>query len=292
MYHDSMRPPLRLTSNDNPRVKSVVALRQQKERRASNLFVAEGAREVGRALSCGLVLREFFFHPETLGASHEELEKSVPELARVKWTFDGGRAAIFEVNTGVLAKMSYCERPEGLLAVFEQPRWSEESFVSASPALWLIAVGTTKPGNLGAMARSVSAAGGQGILTSDAAVDAFNPNALRASTGAVLSLPILPMPGEGVRALCKKMGVTIAVTSPRAKVDYCELDLTRPTAFAIGAEDTGLDSSWLSGKSRASDGIVEVSIPMARGVVDSLNASTAASVLLFEAVRQRRKSTK
>jgi TrmH family RNA methyltransferase len=287
-----MRPPLRLTSNDNPRAKAVVALRQQKERRTSNLFVAEGVREVGRALASGLMLRELYFHEQTLGVTYDGLAGLIPQLDKVEWAFENGKgASLFEVNTGVLAKMSYCERPEGIIGVFQQPKWTVESLIKdpGVPALWLIAVGTTKPGNLGAMARSLAAAGGQGILTSDAAVDPFNPNALRASTGAVLSLPILSMPGEEVRSLCKNQGVTIAVTSPRAKMDYSKLDLTKPIAFAIGAEDTGLDLSWLSaGKGKKADGIVEVGIPMARGVVDSLNASTAAAVLLFEAVRQRR----
>ena len=285
-----MRPPLRLTSNDNPRAKAVVSLRQQKERRTTNLFVAEGVREVSRALAAGLALRELYFHEQTLGTTYDGLIGLVPELEKVTWAFEGGKGAtLFEVNTSVLAKMSYCERPEGLVGVFQQPRWTAESLLGKAPALWLIAVGTTKPGNLGAMARSLSAAGGQGILTSDAAVDPFNPNAMRASTGAVLSLPILSMAGEEVRSLCKNQGVTIAVTSPRAKMDYCDLDLTKPVAFAIGAEDTGLDSSWLAGKKGKADGIVEISIPMARGMVDSLNASTAAAVLLFEAVRQRRR---
>jgi len=289
----SMRQPIRLTSNDNPRAKAVVALRQQRERRTTGLFVAEGVREVSRSLACGLVMRELYFHSETLGVQYDGLTGVIPALEKVAWAFEGGKGAtLFEVGAGVLAKMSYCERPEGIVAVFEQPRWTPESLLgkgaSAKAPLWLIAVGTTKPGNLGAMARSLAAAGGQGIITSDAAVDPFNPNALRASTGAVLSLPIVSMPGEDVREFCSEHGVTIAVTSPRAKTDYSSLDLTRGIAFAIGAEDTGLDASWLTG-SKKKEGLVEVSIPMARGVVDSLNASNAAAVLLFEAVRQRRK---
>src|SRR5580700_10313818 len=178
-----MAEPLELSSSDNPRVKAVVRLREHKERRSTGQFVAEGVREVGRALEAGLVPTSVFYSPTLLGLPETgELGPILPGLART-------RAAVYRVTPALLGKMAYCENPEGLLAVFTQPRWTFERLSPRGGTqaidLWLVAVGTQKPGNLGAMARSASAAGATGLLVADGVVDAFNPNAIRASTGAV-----------------------------------------------------------------------------------------------------------
>jgi TrmH family RNA methyltransferase len=143
--------------------------------------------------------------------------------------------------------------------------------------LYLAAVGIEKPGNLGAMARTAAAAGADALLVADAASDPWNPNAIRASTGAVFTLPIVEATLDEVRAL---PGDLVA-TEPTAPTPYTEADLTGPLTIAIGAEDAGLPTSWLDAADR------RVSIPLASTSTDSLNAATAAAILLFETRRQR-----
>ncbi len=239
-----------ITSLDNPRVKEVARLRKGRERRRSGLFIAEGLREVERARAAGLTLVSTYFAPELIAWGSGE-----------------------EVSERVLRAMSYRSEPEGVIAIVEAPQRE----LPPTATLLIVAVGIEKPGNLGAMARSADAAGADALLVADARADPWNPNAIRASTGAVFSLPIVEVTRDDVDDL-KQAKLAAVVESPRT---YVEVDLTRPVALLIGAEDVGLDAAWVAIADET------VAIPMRGGSADSLNASAASAVLLFEAVRQR-----
>jgi TrmH family RNA methyltransferase len=239
-----------ITSVDNARVKEVVRLRSGRERRRRGLFLAEGPREVERARAAGLRIVETYFAPELL-----EWNEGEP------------------VSERVLAKMAYRAEPEGVVAVVEAP----ERGLPPEGSLYLVAVGIEKPGNLGAMARSAEAAGADALVVAAARADVWNPNTIRASTGAVFTLPVVEASLEDVAAL----PVAIVAADVSATTRYTAADLARPVAVVVGAEDAGLATPWLD----AAD--VRVSIPLAGGTTDSLNAATAAAIILFEAVRQR-----
>ena len=242
-----------ITSADNSRVKEVLRLRKVRERRRGGVFVAEGVREVERALAAGLVARSLYVAPELLPGWHRENAE--------------------EVSAAVLAKMAYRTEPEGILGVFEIPRRP----LPADATLLLVAVGIEKPGNLGAMARTADAAGADALLVADAQCDPWNPNAIRASTGAVFTLPIVEVTLDGVAQLPLQK-VAAVVDAPTS---YTEVDLKPPTALIVGAEDEGLDVRWRT----LAD--VQASVPMRSRTTDSLNAATSAALLLFETVRQR-----
>ncbi len=239
-----------ITSVDNPRVKEVVRLRTGRERRRSGLFLAEGPREVERARAAGLRVVATYFAPTLIAWPEGE-----------------------EVSERVLARMAYRAEPEGVLAVVEAPRRE----LPRDGTLYLVAVGIEKPGNLGAMARTADAAGADALLVAEARADPWNPNAIRASTGAVFSLPVVEASLDEVRAL----PVALAAATPAGETAYAEADLRQPVALAVGAEDAGLPARWLE----AAD--LRLAIPTAGRSVDSLNAAAAAAILLFEARRQR-----
>jgi TrmH family RNA methyltransferase len=239
-----------ITSLDNPRVKDVLRLRKGRERRRAGLFVAEGPREVERALAAGLHVVATYFAP-----------------ALIEWP--GGE----EVSERVLARMAYRTEPEGVLAVVEAPQRE----LPRDGTLYLAAVGIEKPGNLGALARTAAAAGADALLVADAQVDPWNPNAIRASTGAVFTLPIVATTLDEVRSLPAQL----VATAPAATLPYTEADLAQPATIAVGSEDAGLPPEWLDAAE------LTVSIPLAAGAPDSLNAAVAAAVVLFEARRQR-----
>ena len=272
-----MATPLRITSTDNPRVKAVVRLRDSRDRRATGLFIAEGFREVERALAARLRIVELYASPEVLGFDMAALTSRLP------WHKEAGDASMFDVTPNVLKKMAYRAEPEGLVAVFEQPRWDLSTLTAG---LLLVGVGVEKPGNLGAMARSCAAAGAAGLLIVDEQVDPFNPNAIRASTGAVFSLPVISVGKDEFVAHLKANGFRLlpAMLVDRAR-PHTEVDFTGNVAIVIGPEDTGLPAEWAA--LAADSGGCPVVIPMNTHQVDSLNASVAAGVLLFEAVRQR-----
>jgi RNA methyltransferase, TrmH family len=239
-----------ITSVDNARVKEVVRLRSARERRRAGLFLAEGAREVGRARAAGLRIVQTYFAPEL-----------------IEW--DEGEP----VSERVLAKMAYRGEPEGVIAVVEAPQRE----LPRDGDLYLVAAGVEKPGNLGAMARTAEAAGADALVVTDARADIWNPNAIRASTGAVFTLPVVEATLDEIASL----PLAIVTAEVGAPTRYTDADLARPVAIVVGAEDTGLEADWRA----AAD--TSVSIPVAPGSADSLNVATAAAILLFEAVRQR-----
>ena len=303
-----------ISSVHNDRVKRVVRLRRHSSRRETGWFVAEGVREVSRALEAGLRLIELYFcprlafppdipdtpdTPDTRRVSIQSLVDSIPAERHT---------VIIEVSPTVMEKLSYRQNPEGLVAVFEQPRYTLDrldEIHALSPGrcagsrllsggsnadLWLVAVGTQKPGNLGAMARSAAAAGCRGLLVADGVVDAFNPNAIRASTGAVFVLPIVEAAMQAVLNFLITRKVRLLAACPHAKTTIDRVELTGPVAFVMGQEDQGLsfdDARW---RQHGENEIEPISIPMVNSTVDSLNVSVAAAVLLYEAVRQRRTS--
>src|SRR5215470_6445549 len=164
-----------ITSLDNARVKEVVRLRGARERRRTGLFVAEGPREVARARAAGLHVVATYFAPGLLEWNEGE-----------------------EVSERVLAKMAYRAEPEGVIAVVQAPAPAE---LPRAGTLLLVAVGIAKPGNLGAMARTAEAAGADALVVAEAQADVWNPNAIRASTGAVFTLPVVEATLDDVRGL-------------------------------------------------------------------------------------------
>jgi RNA methyltransferase, TrmH family len=270
-----MPPAKPITSAANPRIKSAVKLRRSRDRRRSGLFLAEGPREVSRAIAAGLEVVEVYYCPDRMGA--REIQSVLSGLNEI--------ASVFTVTEPLLNMLAYRDEPEGVVAVVKQPVWALDDLQMVDDgALYLVAVGTQKPGNLGAFVRTAAAAGCRALLSCGTAVDAFNPNAIRASTCAVYTLPIIHLDDATAIGFLRGQGVRIAAATPDDARCLYETDLTGPLALVLGPEDKGLDARWLG------EADVRVSIPMIGDTVDSLNASNAAAVLLYEAVRQRGKS--
>jgi TrmH family RNA methyltransferase len=265
---------LSISSLDNPRLKQVLHLRKPRERRKSGLFIAEGWREVERGIAAGLKVDQLFFCPTLLGMDAKTLAERLPRLGE-------SDPVLVEIGSNLLKKIAYHAEPEGLVALMEQPTWDIDRLGAVANPLWLVANGINKPGNLGAMARTAAAANATGMIAADADVDPFNPNALRASTGAVFSLPIFMLSSDQAIQWLKAHGIKIVATTPAADVSYTQADLRGAIAIAIGREETGLTPRWLGAADKS------IRIPMSTSMVDSLNASTAAGVVLFEALRQR-----
>ena len=261
-----------ITSLQNPRVKALVKLRDQRGRRAAGLFVAEGRREVERAIAAGLRVQSVWVCEELLGALGLPISNETEVVA---------------VPAAVFRKIAYVREPEGVLAVCEPPAWSIDALTSAGTStLDFVAVGTEKPGNLGAMVRTADSAGCRCVLSAGTAVDAMNPNAIRASTAAVFTMPTVSLSeAEAIDYLVQqKIRVIAAVVD--GEVEHDQADYTGACAVVIGPEDRGLSEPWRVAAEQT--GGATVRIAMAGRSVDSLNASVAAGVLLFEAVRQRR----
>ena len=137
-----------------------------------------------------------------------------------------------------------------------------------------------KPGNLGAVLRSADAAGADAVLVCDPLTDLWNPNLIRASIGAVFTVPCIACSSQEAIGWLKAHGIRILTAQLQDSSLYYDCDMTVGTALVMGTEATGLTDRWR----QAAD--AHIRIPML-GALDSLNVSVSAAILLFEAVRQR-----
>lgn len=273
-----------LTSLQNPRIKSVVRLRDRRDRDREGRFIIEGFREISRAVESKLNLEEIFVCPDFYLGSNET---TLLELAQSSLG-----TKVQTVSKDVFQKMSYRDRPDGLLATAPRPDWNldrlsariEKVKESHKTPLLIVAQSIEKPGNLGTLLRTADAAAIDGLLVVDRCTDLFNPNVVRASVGTLFTVPVAECSSDEAILWLRNHKVKMVATSPDAESDYCDMDLTVPLAIIMGSEQYGLDERWLS---ETDD---QVSIPMA-GSADSLNVAMATAVVLFESLRQRRNST-
>ncbi len=260
-----------LTSLQNPLIKEVVKMRQRSHRDDAGLLIVEGYREVKRALDNRVPIQKLFFCPPLYqGKNEPALITRCAEL----------NVPLFECSEPVFRKIAYRDRPEGLLALCPQVRRTLADVpLTANPFL-VIGEHIEKPGNLGTMLRTADAAGADALIVCDRCTDINNPNVVRASIGTLFTVPVAEASTEETVAWLKQHGIRSLAASPHATQNYTDVDMTRPIAVVVGAEQFGLSDAWMQ---QADE---QVRIPML-GQADSLNVAAAATILLYEVVRQR-----
>ena len=289
-----------ITSPSNPKIKRLLALQQKSSaRREAGLFVVEGQRELQHCIDSGFEVDSIFYCPSFLASGSGELPlktsgcagplplpaEAGPSLLRSRgWLrFSEAVAASpkeFEVSGEVYAKIAMRESTEGVIAeVRAKERKLEELDLPECP-LVVVLESVEKPGNLGAVLRSADAAGVDAVLFCDPLTDLWNPNLIRASIGAVFTVPCVACSSAEAIAFLKARGIRILTAQLQDSSLYYDCDMTVGTALVMGTEATGLTDAWR----QAAD--AHIRIPML-GRLDSLNVSVSAAILLFEAVRQR-----
>ena len=300
-----MSPEL-LTSAQNPKVKRLLALQKDSSlRRESGVFVVEGRRELAHCLRSGYSVDSVFFCPELYGIQDAAPSRTAPgscyknpslrsdfqsrpappglpqlpeEIAGfAQWP---ANVKFFQISKDIYEKTAYRGSTEGIIAEVFTPHLSLESLRLPDNPLIAVLESVEKPGNLGAVLRSADAAGANALLVCDPLTDIFNPNVIRASIGAVFTVPTVACTSAEAIAWLKCNGIQILTAQLQDSSLYYDTDMRRGTALVMGTESTGLSDAWRS----AAD--AHIRIPML-GRLDSLNVSVSASILLFEAVRQR-----
>lgn len=259
-----------ITSATNPKVKRLVRLRSRRQREAERVFLIEGFRELARAAEAGTRIDDLFVC--------EELFLGTNEAGLVERIVTGG-ARLHRLAPVPFRKAAYRDRPEGLLAIAPQFETDLAGLTLPEAGLVLVVEAIEKPGNLGTMLRAADAAGAS-VVVADPGTDPFNPNVVRASLGSLFTVPLAVGTAGQVMRWLREQGIDTIVTSPSARRHHWEASYHGPVAVVVGSEQYGLSEAWLDGRYRA------VRIPMV-GTADSLNASTAAGIVLFEAIRQR-----
>lgn len=265
---------LKITSLQNPKVKQLIHLRDRSERDATGLFLIEGYREILRAADGKKKMDSLFICPELfLGENEPALIERIQKSG----------AQIYPCSPQVFRKISYRDRPDGLLAVAPQMSLALDDlpkrFRNKVPFL-VVAESIEKPGNLGTILRSSDAVGVDGLIVCDRCTDIHNPNVVRASVGTLFTVPVVEASGEETLAWLRERGIAILAATPSSSQEFTKVDMSGPVAIAVGTEQLGLSKLWMENAD------IQVRIPM-MGEADSLNVATATTLLLYEVLRQR-----
>lgn len=263
---------MKIESLQNQKVKYAFSLRERRDREREKKTILEGYRELSRAFEFGMKLEECFY---CSGMFLGKNEFSLLEKLETAGT------EITEVSPQILRKLAYRDRPEGLIAIASMMEHSLDEIQPVKNGLYIIAEAVEKPGNLGSILRSADAAGADALIVCDKCTDIYNPNVIRASTGALFTVALAEASKEETASWLKKNDVKLLAASPHAEKIYTDVDMTGAVALMVGAEQYGLSDFWMKNAD------IQVRIPML-GKIDSLNVATAATIILYEAARQRK----
>lgn len=270
-------PTLHVTSAKNAMVLELARLKERRARERTRTYLVEGAREAGRALASGVPIERLLLCPEMV---------TDPDAATaLRRDAAAAGAQVTTLSAAAFERISMRQHPDGVIAHARSRRRAVADVALGAGAIVLVADGLEKPGNLGALLRTADAVGAGAVFVTGSGTDLENPNVIRASMGSVFAVPVALGSVAEVSAHVRQAGLPLVATSPSAAKAHWELDLSGGVAFVVGEEHAGLDAAWLE----TADACVR--IPMRPGVADSLNASVAGAVVLYEALRQRSAAT-
>lgn len=300
-----------ITSLKNTKIKELLALRDKSsKRREKSYFVVEGFREfmiclapkyapvtnlasstetatkvetvvnksnsergLKVASSSKYKLRTVFVCPEILGKENYKILLEVCEKSNSK-------AGIIEIPQKLYSKIAYRGGTEGVIAEIEYKLFSLEDLILSENPLIVVLESVEKPGNLGAVLRSADAAGADAVIICDPLTDLYNPNLIRASLGASFTVQTVAASTQDTIEWLKQHEIKILTAQLQDSSFYYDTPMQGATAIVMGTEADGLTLPWRDAAE------AHIKIPM-NGLLDSLNVSVSAAILLFEAVRQR-----
>ena len=260
-----------ITSTSNPRIRQLIALQEKaKKRREENCFLAEGIKMLREAPESWI--REIFLTNEALYKLQKEEAETFQKINRTGYEL---------LSDEVMKRASDTQTPQGVITVLDRPSYEPDELLADSEGTFLLLENLQDPGNLGTIVRTGEGAGVRGIIMTADTVDIFNPKTIRSTMGSVYRVPVIYV--ETLTEVVEKMkekNIPVYAAHLKGQKNYYEFDYRKGCAFLIGNEGKGLK------KETADLADDYLKIPM-QGQVESLNAAIAASVLMYEAYRQR-----
>ena len=258
----------RISSRQNARVKELRRAFADAAPNQQGEVAVEGMHLVEEAIRSGLRLNTVFFSE----SARERAHKLLPQLS--------AHTEALLLPDDVFASAAPSETPQGIAAMLRPRSFALAEVFSPPPGLLVVTGGLQDPGNLGTIARSAEAFGVTGLLLGERTVSPWNWKAVRASAGSLFRLPVLKVELARMLAEIKARGVRVLATSSHKGTAISDTDLRGPVALLIGSEGAGLPKDMVTQADEV------VAIPHSPRV-ESLNAGVAASIVLYEAARQR-----
>jgi TrmH family RNA methyltransferase len=256
-------------SIQNPRIKKAAQLRKRRGREKQQRILIDGQRPVEQAATSQLKIREVFGLADEL-IRYESIVKPL----------ENSGAEILSLSPAAWSRVSYGDQSAGLIAVADAPDFPLEQLTLTPNGLLIVLEQIEKPGNIGAILRTASAAGAAAVIITDPATDLCNPNTIRSSVGSLFTTPVAVTTGTKARDWLIQHQFRILTARVDGDATYTKTDLTGRVAMVLGSEASGLSADW------EGPDTLPVVIPML-GTNDSLNVSVAAALMLYESRRQR-----
>lgn len=257
---------MEILSLQNARVKAWAQLQEKKHRDKQNKYVIEGIHLVQEALLSGVDIECIAYDYEQ-GIPHEL--KQLQDTIGVEW---------IGVTQAIISKVSHTSTPQPVFAVVRKEKMSWN--LLEKDKLVIVLDGLQDPGNVGTIIRSADASGAGGVILGKGCADLYNPKTLRSTMGSLFHIPVVEGDLTDILPQARESGARLVTTSLEGKTTAYHYDFTGSCWLVIGSEGSGVSPEVAA---LVDDAII---IPMP-GKAESLNAAMAASVLLFEALRQR-----
>jgi TrmH family RNA methyltransferase len=255
-----------IQSKDNALIKETKKLKEKRYRTERKQFLVEGFRFVEEALKSSFEIPHLFLSENALDRWHSfNLQEKLQQSTKV-----------FMVSETLLKLLSSTETPQGVIAVVNQKLFTS----SDRDGFYILADKLQDPGNMGTIIRSAHASGAAGVILTKGTVDVYNEKTLRSTMGSIFNIPVIEDNDLSFVDSLKIKGFKLIVSSLEDSKNFFEADLTQNIILAVGNEGSGISEEVYK------LGDIKVKIPMP-GNAESLNAGAAASIMLFEAVRQR-----
>ncbi|KAA1247811.1 RNA methyltransferase [Aquimarina sp. RZ0] len=261
-----------ITSLQNPKIKFLQQLKEKSRlRKKEQQFIIEGKREIELAVKGGYRISQLYICTSII---------SEGEINHILEIIDSS-PLLYEIATNIYQKIAYRTTTEGIMAIAisKKVTLKDLKFDSSKPLI-LVAEAPEKPGNIGALLRTADAAQLDAVLIANPKTDIYNPNIIRSSVGCVFTNKVASGTTSEIIDFLRIKKISIYGAALQTSVNYYTQDYTKPTAIVVGTENTGLTDEWLNNTTQ------NIKIPMS-GVIDSMNVSVAAGILIFEAKRQR-----
>ncbi len=258
-----------ISSRSNARVKELRRLFHEASPDENGEIAVEGMHLVEEAIRSGLRITSVFFAESARDRAH----KLLPQLPK--------HTEVLLLPNDVFSSAVPSESPQGVAAMVRVGQFSLADVLRHHPALLVLAAGLQDPGNLGTIARAGEAFGATALLLAENTVSPWNWKSIRASAGSLFRVPVAKVKTDSVLAELKARGIVVLATSSHKGTPISETNLTRPLALIVGNEGAGVPKHVLAQADEV------VTIPHSEKV-ESLNAAIAASLVLYEASRQRK----
>lgn len=262
---------IQITSLKNPLIKEVKSLYKKKGRISSKSFIIEGIKTIEEAINNGYDLRKIIYCDRLL-KSRDGLDffKIIEYMDNLVY-----------VSNNIFKEISDTENPQGILAIAKLEFRNLSELDNKEKPFLLFLDGLQDPGNMGTIIRTADAFNIDGIILTDGCVDPYNPKVVRATMGSIFRLPLYYI-SNGVDELAslKNRGMKIYSTSLEGSLPIYDLDYKSGTILVIGNESKGVSDEIFA----LSHGLIRIPMP---GKAESLNAGVAASIIMYEAIKQR-----